>query len=225
MPSSMEAQAPPARRSDLLRASPRLSGSALLDRAVRVSPAAPVVTFLPTIGVLAVLALDRLSLPESAAWAAGGYLLWSLVEYWTHRVVLHFEPARGLGARLHWIFHGAHHEHPSNPRLLLVPPIVSVPLAAVFCTLFWLALGSPAWLAFATGFLGGYLVYDITHYRLHHSVPRTRLGKLLRELHMRHHFQDHERGFGVTAPYWDRVFGTALLRGRRARRSGARSAS
>ena len=26
---------------------------------------------------------------------------------------------------------------------------------------------------------------------------------------MRHHFQDDERGFGVSAPYWDRVFGTA----------------
>jgi sterol desaturase/sphingolipid hydroxylase (fatty acid hydroxylase superfamily) len=31
----------------------------------------------------------------------------------------------------------------------------------------------------------------------------------LRELHMRHHFQDDERGFGISAPYWDRVFGTA----------------
>jgi sterol desaturase/sphingolipid hydroxylase (fatty acid hydroxylase superfamily) len=26
---------------------------------------------------------------------------------------------------------------------------------------------------------------------------------------MRHHFQDHERGYGVSAPYWDNVFGTA----------------
>ena len=25
---------------------------------------------------------------------------------------------------------------------------------------------------------------------------------------MRHHFQDDERGFGVSAPYWDRVFRT-----------------
>ncbi|MDX6688441.1 MAG: dihydroceramide fatty acyl 2-hydroxylase, partial [Baekduia sp.] len=34
-------------------------------------------------------------------------------------------------------------------------------------------------------------------------------GHTLRELHMRHHFQDDERGFGISAPYWDRVFGTA----------------
>ena len=29
---------------------------------------------------------------------------------------------------------------------------------------------------------------------------------------MRHHFQDDERGFGISAPYWDMVFGTAPQR-------------
>ena len=47
------------------------------------------------------------------------------------------------------------------------------------------------------------------HYHVHHHVPRSAWGKRLRELHMRHHFQDHERMFGVTAPWWDYVFGTA----------------
>jgi sterol desaturase/sphingolipid hydroxylase (fatty acid hydroxylase superfamily) len=48
----------------------------------------------------------------------------------------------------------------------------------------------------------------MVHYHMHHHRPRTRVGSRLRELHMRHHFQDDERGFGVSAPYWDRVFGT-----------------
>jgi sterol desaturase/sphingolipid hydroxylase (fatty acid hydroxylase superfamily) len=26
---------------------------------------------------------------------------------------------------------------------------------------------------------------------------------------MRHHFQDDTTGYGVSAPYWDHVFGTA----------------
>jgi sterol desaturase/sphingolipid hydroxylase (fatty acid hydroxylase superfamily) len=26
---------------------------------------------------------------------------------------------------------------------------------------------------------------------------------------MRHHFQDDTRGFGISAPYWDEVFGTS----------------
>ena len=46
------------------------------------------------------------------------------------------------------------------------------------------------------------------HYHVHHHRPRTRVGKALRELHMRHHFQDHDAGYGVSAPYWDHVFGT-----------------
>ena len=49
----------------------------------------------------------------------------------------------------------------------------------------------------------------MVHYAVHHHTPRTGVGRRLRELHMRHHFQDDERGFGVSAPYWDRVFGTA----------------
>ena len=39
-------------------------------------------------------------------------------------------------------------------------------------------------------------------------------GKLFYELHMRHHFQDHTRGFGVAAPWWDTVFQTRLRRGK-----------
>jgi sterol desaturase/sphingolipid hydroxylase (fatty acid hydroxylase superfamily) len=57
----------------------------------------------------------------------------------------------------------------------------------------------------------------MTHYHLHHHKPKTRAGKRLRTLHMRHHFQDDTRGFGVSAPWWDHLFGTAP-RGRRAER-------
>ena len=211
--------ADPARRTDVLRASPPLSRSGVVERLVHVHPLTPPALFGPAIATLLILSLGRMEPVAVLAWGAGGYALWTLVEYWTHRVVLHFEPERGLGARLHWIFHGAHHDHPNNPKLLLVPPVVSVPLAALYCLVFWLVLGSPEWLGFAAGYLTGYLVYDMTHWRLHHRVPRTRLGRRLREHHMRHHFQDETRGFGVTAPYWDRVFGTSPRR-RRMRAAG-----
>ena len=65
------------------------------------------------------------------------------------------------------------------------------------------------------GFIAGYLIYDMTHYYVHHRRPTTRLGRILRESHMRHHFQDDTTGFGVSAPYWDRVFGTASTARRR----------
>ena len=56
----------------------------------------------------------------------------------------------------------------------------------------------------------------MTHYYVHHRRPRGPVGRKLRELHMRHHFQDHTRGFGVSAPWWDVVFRTPTERAARA---------
>jgi sterol desaturase/sphingolipid hydroxylase (fatty acid hydroxylase superfamily) len=206
-----------ARRTDVLKSSPRMFDSDLLDRLSRVHPIVPVVIFLPAITLLAGTALERLGVLEAIAWFAGGYVFWTLTEYWLHRVIFHFEPEGGLGARLHWIMHGVHHDHPNDPMRLVMPPSVSVPLSAVFYLGFYVSLGSTYALAFGAGFFFGYLFYDMTHYYVHHFRPRSPAGKWLRELHMRHHFQDDTRGFGVSAPWWDHAFGTAP-RGRRGER-------
>jgi dihydroceramide fatty acyl 2-hydroxylase len=187
--------------------------SALLNRLSRVHPLVPVVIFLPAISLLLALGLERMSTVEALGVALAGYALWTLTEYWMHRLVFHFEPEEGFGARLHWIIHGVHHDHPNDPMRLVMPPSVSVPLSLAFFGLFVLVLSTPAAYGFGAGFLAGYLAYDMTHYALHHHSPRSRLGKLMRELHMRHHFQDDTRGFGVSAPFWDYAFGTALRRG------------
>jgi sterol desaturase/sphingolipid hydroxylase (fatty acid hydroxylase superfamily) len=186
--------------------------SNLLDRLSRVHPTVPLYIFVPAIVVLFTIGARELTTFESLALAAGGYFFWTLTEYWMHRLVFHFEPEDGIGARLHWIIHGVHHDHPNDPLRLVMPPSVSVPLALIFFGLFHLVLPAPAANVFAAGFLAGYLFYDMLHYHVHHHRPRTRLGKLMRELHMRHHFQDDTRGFGVSAPFWDRVFGTSQHR-------------
>jgi sterol desaturase/sphingolipid hydroxylase (fatty acid hydroxylase superfamily) len=204
-----------ARRSDLLKASPRMFESSLLDRLSRVHPTVPLYIFVPAIVVLLSLGARELTTLGTLGLLAGGYLFWTLTEYWMHRLVFHFEPEKGIGARLHWIIHGVHHDHPNDPLRLVMPPSVSVPLALLFYLLFMTVLPTASANVFAAGFLAGYLVYDMLHYHVHHHRPRTRLGKLMRELHMRHHFQDDTRGFGVSAPFWDRVFGTAQVRGAR----------
>jgi dihydroceramide fatty acyl 2-hydroxylase len=185
-----------------------------LDRFTRVHPAIPVVLFAPAIAILVYMGVDNRGV-EALAWITGGYLFWTLTEYWLHRVVFHFEPEKGIGRRIHWMIHGVHHDHPNDPLRLVMPPSASIPLATVFLLLFWFALGTGRWAAFGAGFLAGYLAYDMLHYYVHHFTPRSATGKRLRELHMRHHFQDHERGYGVSAPYWDHVFGTAPKRRRR----------
>jgi dihydroceramide fatty acyl 2-hydroxylase len=176
--------------------------SDLLDRLSRVHPVVPPLIFLPAVAVLFVIG------------ARQSTTLGTLTEYWIHRAVFHFEPEWGPGARFHWIIHGVHHDHPNDPLRLVMPPSVSVPLAALFVAGFILVLGEASGTVFAAGFLLGYLVYDMTHYYLHHFKPKSRFGRLMRELHMRHHFQDDTRGFGISAPFWDYVFGTPLKRGR-----------
>ncbi len=206
---------PSTSRADVLRASPPMFESRVLDALSRVHPAVPVVIFLPAIAALAAWGLSSVSAPAAVGLAAGGYALWTLFEYWLHRLVFHFEPQDGLGARLHWIIHGVHHDHPNDPLRLVMPPAVSVPLAAGVFGLLYLAFGANLAPAITAGFFAGYLVYDMTHYYLHHFVPRGRVARMLRERHMRHHFQDDTRGFGISAPYWDEVFRTSP----RARRS------
>jgi sterol desaturase/sphingolipid hydroxylase (fatty acid hydroxylase superfamily) len=201
----MEAQTP---RTDVLKASPRMFDSNILDKLSRVHPVVPVILFVPAIVVLIAVGASRVSGLQVMGLVLAGYLFWTLTEYWLHRVVFHFEPDEGIGARLHWIIHGVHHDHPNDPMRLVMPPSVSVPLAALFLFLFWTVLGENLAPAFGGGFLAGYLVYDMTHYYLHHGTPTTKIGKLLRTNHLRHHFQDHDRGFGVSATFWDYVFGT-----------------
>src|SRR5215213_6027634 len=196
------------RRSEYLKASPPMFESGLLDRFTRVHPAVPVLVYLPVIALLFLTGAGRLGLLTALGLALGGYAVWTLTEYWLHRVVFHFEPEKGLGARLHWMIHGVHHDHPNDPKRLVMPPSASVPLALLFALVFYVALGGRWFMPFTAGFLAGYLAYDMIHYHVHHHRPRTPVGRKLRELHMRHHFQDHERGFGVSAPYWDHVFGT-----------------
>ena len=166
-------------RTDELRASPPMFASPLLDRFTRVHPVVPVVLFAPVIAFLAVLGVQRAGWLPALGGAAGGYAFWTLTEYWLHRVVFHFEPEGGIGARLHWMIHGVHHDHPNDPLRLVMPPSASIPLALLFGGLFFLVLGAGA-AAFTAGFLGGYLAYDMIHFHVHHHTPRTRVGRKLR---------------------------------------------
>jgi dihydroceramide fatty acyl 2-hydroxylase len=204
-----DASEQPLSRTDVLRASPRMFESRVLDALSRVHPLVPVLIFAPAIVLLAAWSLAQVSLLATLGLAVGGYAMWTLFEYWLHRVVFHFEPEKGLGARLHWIIHGIHHEHPNDPMRLVMPPSVSIPLGAVVFGAMYVVFGARYAPGLGAGFFAGYLVYDMLHYYLHHFRPRGRLGRGLRERHMRHHFQDDTRGFGISAPYWDEVFRTS----------------
>ena len=196
-------------RTARLSASPPLFQNRLLDFFSRVHPSVPALLFLPVIAGLIVAGINRdLGGVESALLVLAGFGIWTLAEYWLHRKFFHWEPDNAIGRRMHFIIHGVHHDHPNDRMRLVMPPGASIPLAALFFGLFWLVFGLPTAYPLFAGFLVGYLAYDYTHYWLHHFVPKSKLGKQLREQHMRHHFQDHRYGFGVSSPIWDVIFGT-----------------
>lgn len=197
--------------------------STFLDRFTRVHPATPVVIFLPAIIAFAAAGIEDLGLAEAIVGIACGYVVWTISEYWIHRGLFHFEPEAGIGARLHWMVHGVHHDHPNDPRRLVMPPIVSIPLGTLFFFAFDALTGLQTAWCVAAGFFAGYLVYDMLHFALHHGRLRGPLGHLLKELHMRHHFEDDRCGFAISAPWWDIVFRTYSPRARRRRQAAGAS--
>jgi dihydroceramide fatty acyl 2-hydroxylase len=166
----------PVRRTDVLRASPPMFESRMLDAFSRVHPAVPVLIFVPVIVAFEAWGLSFVSAPEAVGLFAVGYALWTLFEYWLHRVVFHFEPDRGIGARMHWIIHGIHHEHPNDPLRLVMPPAVSIPLGAVVFGVLYVVFGKRHAPGIGAGFFAGYLAYDMLHYYVLHFRPRSPVG-------------------------------------------------
>src|SRR5450759_1174177 len=151
----------PGSRTDVLRASPPMFDSRALDALSRVHPAVPVVIFWPAIVALAAWSLSERNVAAFAGLAVGGYAFWTLFEYWLHRIVFHFEPQKGFGARMHWIIHGVHHDHPNDPLRLVMPPAASMPLGAIVFGVLYLIFGTHYAPALGAGFFAGYLVYDM----------------------------------------------------------------
>ncbi len=122
---------------------------------------------------------------------------------------------------MHWIIHGVHHDHPNDPLRLVMPPAVSIPLGAIVFGVLYLVFGNALCARRRGRLLRGLPRLRHDPLLLHHFRPHARLGRMLRERHMRHHFQDDTKGFGISAPYWDEVFGTSRARLGRRRRVAA----
>ena len=144
---------------------------------------------------------------------AAGWFLWTFVEYVLHRFLFHFHPRTEKLKRMFFSVHGVHHAQPMCRTRLVMPPVMSIPLAIIFFGLFHLVfdvlLGRPAWFSpLFAGFVSGYIVYDMMHYTLHHSKSKNAYVVACRYQHMQHHGICPTMRFGVSIPIWDHVFGT-----------------
>lgn len=197
----------------------RLFKSDFMEFFTHIHPAVIVIVWLP----VAVFFMVRAAInkaPDGSWWFIpvgflAGLFLWTLAEYLLHRFLFHFPARTPRQERILFLFHGIHHAQPQVKTRLVMPLPVSIPLALVFFGLFWLvldvALGIGWFLGPAfSGFLVGYLIYDLMHYAEHHFAMRRGVFKAIKRYHMQHHYKTPNQRFGVSSPLWDYVFGTQV---------------
>jgi sterol desaturase/sphingolipid hydroxylase (fatty acid hydroxylase superfamily) len=131
--------------------------------------------------------------------AVAGALVWTLAEYWIHRLVFHgntpFEP-----------MHDMHHRMPKD-MIGLASWATFAGFAVIWAIAALAGVGFGA--AFTAGFMLGYLFYCAIHVRFHHGDAAS-FGRYAAFMHA-HHVGHHRGGkgnFGVTSPVWDLVFGS-----------------
>src|ERR1700740_2646006 len=173
----------------------RMFESNAMEFLSRVHPVTPFLLYLPLIvaAVLFAIAREQLSILSVALLFLLGVAIWSLLEYLIHRFVFHYEPSSGLGKQFHFIVHGVHHDFPNDAKRLVMPPVVSIPLAVIFYAALAFMFGksgAPVW----AGFVFGYVCYDSIHYAIHHFPMKGRVWSRLKQHHLRHHFHNDQLG-------------------------------
>jgi len=195
----------------------RLFESDFLEFFTHISPVAIMVLWVPAIIILLVFSILTASSP-TFPWHIPvgivlGLSLWTFAEYTLHRFLFHYQPRTLRQERIFFLFHGIHHAQPQDKTRLVMPFVVSVPLALLFYGLFYLILATlikaPQWVnPLMAGFVIGYLTYDLIHYATHHLPMHSGYAKYLKRYHMKHHYKDPYTRYGVSSPIWDWIFGT-----------------
>lgn len=192
------------------KGSVRMFRSSFFEWFSHVHPATPAVLFLPLVGLSLYWAFTAPAASPGTviAWFVFGYVLWTLFEYWFHRLFFHLEVRGSITQRIYFFVHGVHHDYPWDTTRLVMPPSVSISLGVLAYVLFRLVWGAGAmWGPFA-GFVLGYVIYDTVHWYTHVGKPRNAFTKWLRREHLVHHFKESGSRFGVSCPWWDHVFRT-----------------
>jgi sterol desaturase/sphingolipid hydroxylase (fatty acid hydroxylase superfamily) len=136
-----------------------------------------------------IIAFDCRSL-QWLAWCAFGVLLFTFVEYWAHRLILH---------RILW--HGKHERHHTHPSEYVTFPIWYVP--SIFAG-FFIVMPLPVF----AGFVIGYIWFLFWHHALHHwQLEHHPWVRAYADWHAVHH-ADLPYNYGITHPAFDWLFGT-----------------
>lgn len=188
------------------RDSVRMFRNDLLESLSKIHFSIPLFIFIPVIIYFTYQSISHhITVTAFTLYFIFGIFVWTATEYVLHRYLFHYVPQSRWGLRLHFIFHGVHHDYPRDSKRLVMVPSVSIPLAALFYFLFSLFLVKANLYAFFPGFILGYVGYDMTHYAIHHANFKTSFWKRIKQHHMLHHYDDPTKGYGVSSVLWDKI--------------------
>lgn len=196
--------------------SPRMFENDLLDSLSRAHPMSVPIIFIPIISyfIYSSIFVHKLSLVQFFGLFALGIIIWTLFEYIMHRYLFHLKIDSDWGRRMHFMIHGCHHDYPNDSMRLVIPNLASLVLAVMVYWLFYFiivySIGAHLGVlhGFYASFVFGYLVYDMMHYATHYAKFKNKWFREIQRNHLDHHYVDHNRGFGLSNVFWDRVFGT-----------------
>jgi len=159
----------------------------------------------------------------------GVAFLWTAIEYIFHRFLLHRElnldnDAAADGEHLARIFANHLHHHVfCNQRYRIVLSLKTIATYAIpITTTAFLFLPTTSVSLLAAGGLAGCLGYDALHLAFHFDdvlppwIMNLKYFASMRSAHMRHHFRDNAREFGVTSAMWDDALGTPRFKAKAA---------
>lgn len=140
---------------------------------------------------------------------SGSLVFWTIFEYCMHRYFFHFNPKSILMRKFLYSMHWGHHEYPNDNRIMLVNPLVSLPVAFVFFLISYLVIQNYAF-PFMAGVMSVYLLYDWFHYASHNKNYKNLWFQLMKQHHMKHHYQDPTRNYGFTSTVCDKILNTEI---------------
>jgi len=120
----------------------RLFKNPVLEYFSHIHPSVPFIVYVPISAYILYLGFSTIGLSEGIILVLAGIFLWTIFEYSFHRWVFHFPAKSERGKKIFHLIHGIHHDYPRDHTRLVMPLMVSVPLAALFYFIFLLVFGA-----------------------------------------------------------------------------------
>jgi len=133
-----------------------------------------------------------------------GIVFWTFLEYVIHRFLLHKKGIHNPATDEHMRHHREGGYFAPFWKKLIAACVFFTTTTLLTSLTFDLLYGA----LFSMGTAGMFILYEVTHERLHAKAPLIGYGLIIRKHHFYHHFGDPRKNHGVTVRFWDRVFGT-----------------